>query len=709
MSSDEKPEAVKPSWTVMLYMAASKDEQTESAAILNAQQLQEYGARDGLNLLVQIDRRWPGYAERYRLTGHTADNVPFRGRQKNDSGESSVLHGFVKWAREEAPADHYLLVLWGHAFGLGFGRDNGDPLTLPEIAKALDPKSFGLGEDDCAVDILGVNACAMSYAEAVYELRRTARYLVAPQITMPFAGWPYETVLGEIVKGIAPADLAARIVDDFVASFEDALEPRSVALTAVRLGAAGTLEQHVAGLTHALAGAIEHAALKQPIADAFLDTAHAEVRPLIDLVDLCDRLSHIAEPGASSLNKAAITLREFLNRTDEHGLLLRHRTARDVEGLNGLGIYAPSVTGAADLSRLQLDKKQYEKLALVEQLADPNAGEKKRPHGWADIVFTDLGALLAPINRAIAEFVNATGAVGTEDRTGVGQLLLSVYRAFVKLEDAASDAQRQLKTIVCEKSPLGASRAPDAPDVIFGRPFLRLAPDRAPLFAARALSSSAVSSASIAPPDTNRLRGSVAALAKLEDALASLEKTLKRVMTNARFGLGDDQIKFDLGDDQIKFDLGDDQIKFDLGDDQIKFDLGDDQIKFDLGMVRGAASTARAANGTAVVAEMFRQVAWSLKLMEEAVAKIEGDIQSALSGSTLGAESDEYQRLMREQLDQSFRGLREMIANARSTVFSILAHPADGLGPSTQTASRIPTRQQLATAGGLSSRNLQLL
>src|SRR5262249_39831131 len=89
MSSPQKSEAGKPNtWTVMLFMAASKDEQTESVAIRQIKQLQEFGAKDDLNLLIQIDRRWPGYAERYRITkDHHAELCPLKGRPQNDSGK----------------------------------------------------------------------------------------------------------------------------------------------------------------------------------------------------------------------------------------------------------------------------------------------------------------------------------------------------------------------------------------------------------------------------------------------------------------------------------------------------------------------------------------------------------------------------------------------------------------------------------------------
>jgi hypothetical protein len=46
-----------------------------------------------------------------------------------------------------------MLVLWGHSYGLGFGRDHGDALTMPELARALKTKKKGY-----AIDILGANA-----------------------------------------------------------------------------------------------------------------------------------------------------------------------------------------------------------------------------------------------------------------------------------------------------------------------------------------------------------------------------------------------------------------------------------------------------------------------------------------------------------------------------------------------------------------------
>src|SRR4029453_9458545 len=113
---DQKP-AERKRWTVMLYMAASKDVQTEQAAIRDLRELEKVGSTDDLNVLVQIDRDWPGYAERYGVEkGYSKLCHTLTGEKNINSGKPEVLRDFVKWGRTKYPADYYLLVLWGHSY-----------------------------------------------------------------------------------------------------------------------------------------------------------------------------------------------------------------------------------------------------------------------------------------------------------------------------------------------------------------------------------------------------------------------------------------------------------------------------------------------------------------------------------------------------------------------------------------------------------------
>ena len=56
---------------------------------------------------------------------------------QTEMGKPATLTEFLSWSLQWYPAEHYFLVLWGHAYGLGFGRDHDDPLTLDELKIAL--------------------------------------------------------------------------------------------------------------------------------------------------------------------------------------------------------------------------------------------------------------------------------------------------------------------------------------------------------------------------------------------------------------------------------------------------------------------------------------------------------------------------------------------------------------------------------------------
>jgi hypothetical protein len=729
-------------WTVMLYMAASQDERTEQAAIRDLKELEKVGSDDStVNVLVQIDRQWPGYAERYWIKKHPSQFwEPLRTQRNIDSGKPEVLRDFVKWGRTSFPADYYLLVLWGHSYGLGFGRDHGNALTLPEIASSLNVKALRelgvpIADGRMAVDILGANACAMSYAEAAYELQDAADFLVAPEIAMPFAGWPYEEILTDIVKtpDIKPARLGEIIVERFVASFATAFEPRSVALTLLDLKKAKEIKVHLNALTNALRDAVVHDGVRQQIGDAFLDTAHGEVRPLIDLFDLCERLKELSaapnvvnaaekfsgfltpgQPCASSdadrstraLAPASPTVASGAEAPPEDGkFVLRYKGSPELEGLHGVGIYAPSVTGAADLMRLEFSRRKYRELRLLKDLADPD---------WAKFVYKDLKDVLHPLNKVIAEFVRTTGATGIAERTGVAQLLVGVYQSFVKLQRTLGIAQDNVMSTLDGN---GAStrlmaigqQYQAAVAARFSPPYLRLATD---LPQSPPVALPQTQTAFDTDPGFQLMERVAQSLEKLEDALANVERTAKRVTTHASLGLG--VPKDDLG--VPKDDLG--VPKDDLGVPKDDLGVPKDDLgvpKDDLGLLAALFAAdghqASASNGNLSVTDLYRLIALSLQLVEGALGRTEDAVRAVLTSSALGRSQvdQKYRQRVTEQLKGSFQEVQEAMTNAMRTAGEVLANPANGLGPTPQSRGGTISRHQLAIIGGLSSQTLRLL
>jgi hypothetical protein len=703
----KKPSERKP-WTVMLYMAASKNEKTEQAAIRDLRELEKVGTDDStLNVLVQIDRNWPGYAERYCVRKSFSEMCEGRRDEKNvNSGKPQVLRDFVAWGRSMFPADRYLLVLWGHSYGLGFGRDHGDPLTLTELAQSLDRdevnkllierNALAIAANRKAVDILGANACAMCYAEAAYELKDAADFMVAPEISMPFQGWPYDRILNEIVDDsqIDSEGLGNKIVDQFKASFEEAVDAQNVALTMLNLNTAGEIRPHLAKLTAALRKSIGRGnGVREQIGDAFLDTVHGDVRPLIDLADLCRRLTAFPDTKASA--------EEFLEFLQRDELVVRHEASQELEGLNGLGIFAPSVSGAAELMRLEFSKRMYKELKLLKDLRDPD---------WATFVYKDLKELLDPLNKAVAAFVRSTGAGKAEERTGVAQLLVGIYQSFVKLQKSARDAQSNVMDVLNGNgAPKDLMTMSDqdltTAAVWLSPPFLRLASEFAQTSSLPPCPRPSTNSADSQDPRESIVRS----FERLEAALENVERTTKKVLTHASLGLGIEKDNLGIEKDNLGIEKDNLGIEKDnLGIEKDNLGIEKDNLGVFERLFASDGSQSSALSGIQSVTELFRLTTTSFQLVESAVGRTEVAVRAILTNKSSRSDKDYRQRLT-EQVKRSFREVHETMTNARQTARLVIAHPTLGLGPTNQPGPGVINRQQLALAGGLSSQSLRLL
>jgi hypothetical protein len=716
MSSMEDRTATKPKpWTVMLYMAAAINDQTEQAAVRDIEELQSVDTKDAVNVVVQIERAWPGYPQRYQIVQGRSEPRPDRrlssGKRMTTGAVDPLCH-FLRWTRQHAPAERYLLVLWGHAFGLGFGRDHGDALTMPELAKAL--CTYG---PNGPIDLLGANACAMSYAEAVYQLRDAARFLVAPEITMPFQGWPYAEILSAIVKqpGIEARELGKMIVDRFLASFGG----KDVALTLLDLGQAGALKPRLRTLSDALVAASENDYTKEQIANAFLDTAHGDVRPLIDLDDLCLNLASVED---DAVTKAAGDMRQLLE-PERDGLIVHHRTDPAFEGIHGLGIFAPAVTGAADLTRLELSEPAYQELALTHDTEGV----------WAGLVYQNLKVLLDPVNKTVAAFVKAAGVASREDRTGVAQLLLSVNRAFARLQETAAGVKTDVLDIL--KTPTAtatATAAPTAPTAQWqpktngngtsvangnGKRYLRLLRRRAyggeyvpgaPGWVPTPPAVETKTGNGLDPQEAHRRDAVSGSLRQLEDALEKAEKTLRRVVTHATLGLGDSN------DPGLKPGGG----LGDSNDPGLKpggglGDSNDPGLKPGGGLggvlprLFATGDDTGTSSETKILAGMYREIASTLYELEDTVTRLENAALPNGAYAVAAAETDAEQTT--EEVERSFRELDDALASATETSSWILRHPTYGLGPGRDPGLGSAARQQLASAGGLGPKFLRLL
>jgi hypothetical protein len=784
MESDLKPPRT---WTVMVYMAAGDSPELDAVAVQDLREM-ERGVNDDTYVVVQINRSWPDAPQRY----HIKKKIEGSGRKVGESrhvgvddtgrnmGDQCTLSTFLKWAVGRYPAQHYMLVLWGHAYGLGFGRDHGDPLTLVELtgaleafeeartemAKAAKRNTSPLGPVDSGpLDILGANSCAMSYLEAAFELRNHAKYLVASQITVPFAGWPYDAILSSIDQSTTPGSLGLQIVRNYTDALNLPLKGHRVQMAMLDLVQAEQLDDKIRTLARALRNAFIgsdrfDSIRKGVIRDTFLRTATGDVRPLIDLVNLCTLLRDdvsVSEksddegtartpPAAKTtalaatktqkndkavdgalgeLKEACLDLMDALTDPEQkhgHPLVVESRAHSSLSGLNGVGIFAPFVTDEHDLKRLELDdqletttngqrhqrltnRQSYERMSLF----NPEHPDKQliAEVSWPTLVYDDLNE---PVPEELLNFVAGVGVQQRSDRADIIQIILAVESSFNRLDRLLERAQSDVLAKVRISSTVKASPAAPAEYLSEFRP-LRLLPPLSLKSAVAALELRArykqlmtTAAPEIVSAPLNLIKVVVAWLRRLEEIVEQIETATHKGLTHARFGLGPAELPRGFAVDEPPKS----------GEGPPPDGLGGEPPKSGEGLtseeVANATPFQQAEIGTLQVRKLFERAAVALRDVERSIAKLELQAREVLTGERQLEElkPENYLDALVRDVSPAFAALCESAINARRTIRGVVAHPLYGLGPSAS-AFAIDQREELAFSAGFSQTRLRLL
>ena len=246
-------------WTVMIYLDA--DNNLESAGIDDFLEMSSVGSTGDVKIVVQMDRH-PYYTDDYgdwagtkRFLIHkddTPEGFAVEDLGEQNMGDPAVLQNFVEWAMTNYPAEHYALSIWDHGDGwrllrqglsenVGLRRSeggaewavtkavssddtDGDILYMKEVQNALEAAISNVEDHSGApvkLDVLGYDACLMGMTEVAYAMRNVADYVVGSEDLEPGDGWPYDTVLAELVSSPAttPKQLSTLIVTQYYDSY----------------------------------------------------------------------------------------------------------------------------------------------------------------------------------------------------------------------------------------------------------------------------------------------------------------------------------------------------------------------------------------------------------------------------------------------------------------------------------------------------------
>ena len=215
--------------TVMIYMDASTLESGEEPfASYDMNQMLEAEPSEHVRVLIETGgtKYWTNEAistqttQRYEVKNQEFILIDDTKIQQ-DMTKADTLKEFILYGAKTAPADRYILILWGHGRGprIGYGMDDfqnsGKAMSLEDMAAGIEQ---AIEDSGISFELIGFDACLMGNLETVYALRNCADYLALSEDYEPAYGWQYTTFLNTLSENpsIESTVLAQVIVDGFM-------------------------------------------------------------------------------------------------------------------------------------------------------------------------------------------------------------------------------------------------------------------------------------------------------------------------------------------------------------------------------------------------------------------------------------------------------------------------------------------------------------
>lgn len=212
---------------VMEYIIGSNLEDAKGFASVNIAQMKDSTSKgEGLDFVIQAggSERWftdginDSTVGRYVISGGKLEPAESLDPTMSMSDPQNLCD-FIKWTKENYPADRYMLVLWDHGggFALGYGedalnrRDDGESgMTAAEIVGAI-------RDADVKFDVIGFDACLMQNVEYANAFEPYADYYLASEESEPGTGWFYTAGFGKLAEdpSISTEDFGKAMISSY--------------------------------------------------------------------------------------------------------------------------------------------------------------------------------------------------------------------------------------------------------------------------------------------------------------------------------------------------------------------------------------------------------------------------------------------------------------------------------------------------------------
>jgi hypothetical protein len=374
----------KKKWTFMVYMAG--DNNLDNNGVIDLNEMKNVGSTNDVNVIAEFDRYQSGAPTRrfYLKKGTSINADVVQSLGEINTGDPAAITDFINWGVDNYPAEHYILVLWNHGQGwddtdIYAGERGPDArLTRPSLIRhalfrttveEAVKRSAADGEmeraillDDNAkdfldnletkkilnaaktkighkIDILGMDACLMSMAEVLYQMKDTVLYTVGSEETEPLDGWPYDAILNELSKkpNMTPDDLSKLIVQKYIESYKGSGE--AVTHSACDLMASSKFANAFKNFSSAMKTGLNEETIRTAMVNVRNRVQDYNTTDNVDLVDLCQLLKTSSVP--TNIKNTCEDLISTINGNS--GLVITSGSLGTVmEHSHGVAIYFPT-------------------------------------------------------------------------------------------------------------------------------------------------------------------------------------------------------------------------------------------------------------------------------------------------------------------------------------------------------------------------------
>ncbi|MDO4175947.1 MAG: clostripain-related cysteine peptidase [Bacillota bacterium] len=347
--------------TVMVYMCGTDLESNQAMATKDLNEMISADIGDNVNLIV-----YTGGCKQWR--NNTISNTHNQIWQikhgnieclVNDAGDVSMtrtdtLSGFIKWTKQNFPANRMDLIFWDHGSGSinGYGYDQkypGASLTLSGMKAALD-------EADVKFDFIGFDACLMATTETALMLGDYADYMIGSEESEPGIGWYYTNWLTELSRNTSTPTLqiGKTIADDFTEKCAQACPGQSTTLSVTDLAELSqTLPLDLSAFASTASGMISDGDYKT-VATARSNCKEFTPSAGLDQIDLVHFAMLMDNNASRELAKTVKSAVKY------------NRVSNNTANAYGLSIYFPF----RSLAKVDAASKTYDEIGISDDYTD---------------------------------------------------------------------------------------------------------------------------------------------------------------------------------------------------------------------------------------------------------------------------------------------------------------------------------------------------